>query len=280
MSLPPNFSSADPIYRNIRPLDDYLAQIASLPMPSDEQIDQFCYYVMRDHSWYKGSILRGKNFIFFLNPELGPGTNGNIPLNRQDFLRSAGYLQMFGYLDYRFGLDSNMDADNIPAILQELGKVRCYPYLSNQSVAHNLIWYRNEDVVEALQGSGKEIEDVSHPDIDLIRQLFARRAAWKSILDDESRAWAREKWHAAEMLIYYERKNQPLNEYTCDKIAEYKALLNEDELANLRPRIQRVTVAKAEERLAYDMLNRQEEAKIKATINKMLVWVAEMRLRP
>ncbi|MFZ6781239.1 hypothetical protein ACO0LD_30760 [Undibacterium sp. Ji83W] len=275
----PCFSGVNSTCPSARPFDEYLAQIASLPMPSAEQIEHFCRYVMGDHSWYKGLILRGQNFIFFLNPELGPGTNGEIPLNRQNFLRSIEYLKIFGYLDYRFGPDSHMDADNVPAILQEHGKVRCYPYLSDQSKAHDLIWHRNKDVAELVKGDSKESKELSHPDLDLIRQLLVKRVAWQTIVDEVAQGWSREKWMAANMLDYYESKSSPLEDYMLKEKAEYQAQFSEDEWAILRQGWQRIATAKAEERGAYNILNDREKAKIKATIEKMLAWLAEMRLR-
>ncbi len=272
---------ADHIFPLARPLDEYLAEIATLPMPTAQQIEQFCHLVMADHGWYKGFILRGKEFNFFLNPELGPAGKSQSPLNRKNMLLSAEYVQRFGYLDYRFGLEMHREDDNIPTTVQKHGTVRCYPYLSNQSNAHNLIWHRNHDVVEQIKtldkGSDKAIDISSHPDLDLIKFLLVRRSTWQSTLDEATAGWPQEKWHAANMLLYYEKQGLPPVAYAAEKMAEYHAQLNEEELRRLRPEINRVDTAKAAERQAYDILNNSEAAKIKATIEQMLVWLMQIR---
>jgi|GEM_PF-5795404 len=272
---------ADHIYPLDRPLDEYLAEIATLPMPTAQQIEQFCRLVMADHSWYKGFIMRGMYFSFFLNPELGPEGKSQSPLNRKNMLLSAEYVQRFGYLDYRFGMDVHREDENIPTTVQKHGTVRCYPYLSNQSNAHNLIWHRNQDVVEQIEGLDKGDDNAtdisSHPDLDLIKLLLAKRATWQAALDEATAGWPQEKWHAAKMLLYYEKQGLPPDANAAEKVAEYHALLNEEELRRLRPEINRVDTAKAAERQAYDILNDSEASKIKATIEQMLVWLMQKK---
>jgi hypothetical protein len=93
---------------------NYPDLVATLPVPTPEQTDQFAEHVADNHSWYKHLPFfpPGAKFILFPNPHAGRVVNLEVgrfvvhDLDQGDYFRhhsklsTAVYREKFGYWDY------------------------------------------------------------------------------------------------------------------------------------------------------------------------------------
>src|SRR5689334_19721610 len=78
-----------------------LAEFASLPWPSDEQVEAFVAHVCDAHSWYKHlSVRHGGEFCFFMAADAGAGYSEERPRLHYGWKTTEEYRRQFGFLDY------------------------------------------------------------------------------------------------------------------------------------------------------------------------------------
>jgi len=83
-------------------LEEYLYWIRDAPLPSDQQYARFAYHLARVHSWYKGDLRNGSDFLVYLDPRLGaaPDDKGQHVVDLTRTIKE--YRADYGCLAYRW----------------------------------------------------------------------------------------------------------------------------------------------------------------------------------
>lgn len=114
---------------------EYLEEIRSITLPTEDQIKNFVTYITNAHSWYKHLPLQtGSSFVLFFEPDL----DRKYPTNRQLFPHfcedKTDYFKQFGHLSFMWLNDSEWQQDfgpcrkNIPTELKKVCSLTLFPY--------------------------------------------------------------------------------------------------------------------------------------------------------
>ena len=254
------------------PLCDYLARIASLPLPTDQQIKDFCRYVTNDHSWYKGSLLTGARFVFYLSPDLGPDQQGDCPLNRVSNNTSQGYLDRFGYLHYQHHtnlLGLRRRPWPFPLELERVSATDIYPYLSRSRI-DDIVWTVNKELLPML-------ETIDHPDKELL-------VAWRDSYIDKQALYhqGRALFSNENFPIFWHKRMAHAFRAAGLRWSREGEMQGTDasigvDLAELEAWGNKIDAAFSKEGNLYRMLHEIETAKILAALFRLRVWIDEMR---
>ena len=139
-------------------LSQYRSVVSSLPMPTQQQLEQFADFVSSAHSWYKHLPLYppGCPFQFFLNPAAGmqmieysDGSLEVAPRIEKGFhyswIPTAEYRDRFGYLDYSrsSGTSVSLDKGDGRKLIESDDYAIVFDFKKQK------IFYLPEEVVEA-----------------------------------------------------------------------------------------------------------------------------------
>jgi hypothetical protein len=162
-----------------------VADVKSLPKPTDSQWLAFEKHLVGVHSWYKHlPLFGGGDFVVFLAPDAGvnyPTQHPRLPIENT----SESYRRAFGHLDYMWRIppEESFCRDGSPTILLDnelmrVGRFNLYPYISEE-----FYWSVHEEAIARIQKGDKHThaaEIIKAYDADLqLEQL------WENLTDLE-----------------------------------------------------------------------------------------------
>jgi hypothetical protein len=176
-----------------------LAEVLSLPTPTESQSEAFVVHLADAHSWYKHlPLLGGAEFIVFLDPRAGQDNHLAHPWLPQSQPTGGAwkpntvevYRQAFGHLNYLWRASPfdpydtdgrNPFEDPLPApeyFLAEIGRFTLYPY-----VACEFYWCVHKEALFAMECGAY------HPRAQLVLEAFAANSEhekiWRELAAEE-----------------------------------------------------------------------------------------------
>jgi hypothetical protein len=151
-----------------------LAEFASLPWPSEEQIEAFVANVCDAHSWYKHLSLRdGGEFCFFLAKDAGAGYTEESPRLHYGWKTTEEYRRRFGFLDYLgpWGRDGGTEWLTLPPEIINATRIVLFPYVCRYDGSEACLWANHAGDVEQLLAHGARTQ----ADEDALRWYASQR---------------------------------------------------------------------------------------------------------
>ena len=218
-------------------LNEYIDEVAVLPLPTEEQIGNFIKHVLGAHSWYKHlPLLNGAKFVFFLASDVGGGYTKENPRLHYSWKTKDEYISRFGYLDYQYqrSINGPFNRDfggrviedrngyslerltrefvDLPIEIINLSSTTLYPYASNQDNAVDAITWRvhESSINDILNGS-------DHPDQELVIEWYKLASNCKFIPDSDEElqmlkdcSYDREVWRGLTSYKAWKQKKDKL----------------------------------------------------------------------